>query len=72
MQFITKIYLKCIYRKEGKVIDYFGADLPNYRYRTQLPWHGRKLSLRNALELTIAYSKALASFEKAQFFVSHF
>lgn len=65
-----EISFNLCFRKE-KAVDYFDSDLPKYRYRDQTPWHGRKLSLRNSLELTIAYSRACAAFDKTVFYVSY-
>ncbi|KAI6237281.1 Leucine-rich repeat-containing protein [Aphelenchoides besseyi] len=56
-------------RKDGKAVDYFDADLPTYRWRTKAPcWSGKQLSLRNSLELTIAYTRGATSFEKTEFY----
>ncbi|KAI6186361.1 Leucine-rich repeat-containing protein [Aphelenchoides besseyi] len=56
-------------RKDGKAVDYFDADLPTYRWRTKVPcWSGKQLSLRNSLELTIAYTRGPTSFEKTEFY----
>lgn len=52
-------------------MDYFDADLAKCRWRTQVPiWNGRQMSIRNPLELTVAYTRACPSFDKTVFYVS--
>ncbi|KAI6223667.1 Leucine-rich repeat-containing protein 9 [Aphelenchoides fujianensis] len=59
--------------KDGKAVDYFDADLATCRWRTKVPcWSGKQLSLRNALELTIAYTRGATSFDKAEFYARSF